>query len=205
MRIALAGIKQDDSEEFLNTFRKKWPNYKVNESLSKKELIDKKIILGPFSNDKNQYTVLNLIIDDVMLYRKTDNVLHDTSVLDNLINTFWLASKDHEGFDDLYIQKAIHLTKQALNFYDIIFYIPMTDSTNKSEYDLELSNFYSVVMESYTLGKPWIFPFDSPNGSPAVIEIFGTIQEKIEMIKLYLNVDGMAYNEKDSLIADAIQ
>jgi hypothetical protein len=38
-----------------------------------------------------------------------------------------------------------------------------------------------------------------------MIEIFGSIPEKIEQIKLYLTPDGEAYSEKDSLISEAIQ
>ena len=38
--------------------------------------------------------------------------------------------------------------------------------------------------------------------TPAIIELFGTPAERIEMAKLYINEEGSAYGESDSLVAE---
>lgn len=203
MRIGIAGVKQSDQAEFIDAFKKIWPSYKVDYGNSVLTFGD------PDDVVKDQLNVLNSRIDKAMEYNKTKNVVHLNTSLDSLTDIFWNASKDVKGFDDHTIQKAIMLTKQSMSFYDVLLYFPLmakgeTDA-NVDQKDVECDNFYSVILESYTKGQSWIFPFNEPGGSCPMIEIFGSIPEKIEMMKLYLTPDGTAYSEKDSLISEAIQ
>ena len=195
MRIGICGIKQSDTTDLIEGFRKIWPSYKIDAGA---------LVLFDEMTAEVQYKQLNERIDKAMLYNKTKNVLHLNTSLDSLANIFWGAAKEIEGFDDHMIQKGIHLTRQSMTFYDVLFYLPITDKTYTEEKGLELDNFYNVILESYATGKKWIFPFDDVNGTPPMIEIFGNVEEKLEMIKLYVNIDGESYSSKDSLINEAI-
>ena len=202
MRIGFCGVKQADQNEFIAEFRKLWPSYTIDVGKITTELPNENIELS-----KIEYDILNNRIDRAMEYNKNKNVIHLNTTLESLTEIFWNASKDIKGFDDLMIQKAIMLARQSMTFYDVLFYTPImaNETTPVDEKSVELDNFYSAILETYTTGKRWIFPFDDAGGSCPMIEIFGTIPEKIEMIKLYINPDGASYSEKDSLISDAIQ
>jgi hypothetical protein len=203
MRIGICGVKQSDQAEFIDAFKKVWPSYKIDFGSSVLTFGD------PDDVVKDQLKVLNARIDKAMEYNKTKNVVHLNTSLDSLVDIFWKASKDEAGFDDITIQRAIMLTKQCMSFYDVLLYFPLMakgeNDAKVEQKDVECDNFYSVILESYTKGRSWIFPFNEVGGSCPMIEIFGSIPEKIEQIKLYLTPDGEAYSEKDSLISEAIQ
>ena len=201
MRIGFCGVKQSDQAQFIDAFKKVWPSYKID--------FGKAVLTMGDDIVKNQYNLLNARIDKAMEYNKTKNVVHLNTSLDSLTDIFWSASKEVEGFDDLMIQRAIMLTKQSMSFYDVLLYFPLMakdeNDAKVEQKDVECDNFYSVILESYTKGRSWVFPFNEVGGSCPMIEIFGSIPEKIEMMKLYLTPDGTSYSEKDSLISEAIQ
>ena len=45
-----------------------------------------------------------------------------------------------------------------------------------------------------------IFPLRDVDGSPAVIELYGNREQRIQMVKLYLNELGRTYSSEQSLI-----
>jgi hypothetical protein len=202
MRIALCGVRQNDTNEFISQLIKEWPMYEIVEV--KPEINLNKDLTYPDNETlaNKQYKLLNDRIDKAMEFNKTKNILHTYSTLDSLVSIFWNASKGNEEFDDLFIQRAIMLAKQSMTFYDVIFYLCLSNK-QEGNTDTEFDNFYSVILETYTKNKPWIFPFNEPSGSPPMIEIFGNVQEKIQMMKLYINTDGQAYCAEDSLITNA--
>ena len=61
----------------------------------------------------------------------------------------------------------------------------------------EIDNIFKAFCDSYHKHDKKIF---DPNDSPAVIEIFGSQQERIKMVEFYVNEDGNMYGEDDSLI-----
>ena len=206
MRISVSGPITSQNIELIDAYVKTWSNYRLSDKTDKitQALIDAK-------TKDELYTVLNDCIDDALSYKKTDNIIHKCTVLDALTKIFILKAKDDNAVDDLFIQKAIHLAKQGLHFYDIIYFTPFLEKystmllTDAEYVELkELNNFYLEIQETYTKGAPWIFDFNSIDGVPALIELFGNTSEMIQMIKLYQNTDGNSFGKDDSLIQEII-
>ena len=193
MRIGITGTIQEDTQEFIQKFLEIWPNYKKDIG---------GFVIADELDAKKSYDLLNTRIDKSMEYRQTQNVLHTRTTIDSLAEIFLATARETKGFDELLIQKSIQLAKQSMNFYDVLFYLPIIEKNETDENALD--NFYSVILESYSTGKNWIFPFDGVGGSPPMIEIFGSTEEKIEMLKLYINKDGQPFTAEDSLINQAI-
>ncbi len=206
MRTSITGPFYQENLKLTNEYVKNWNKFKISEKSL--EIYNK---ISTISDKDNLYKLLNECIDDVMSYKKTDYVIFPINVIDILLKFFILKSKDDNFADDLLIQKVIQLTKQALHFYDIIYFVPYLEKYNNIVLDdeiyvyiKELNNFYLEVQESYTNMKKWLFDFGSVDGVAALIEIFGNIDEQIQMLKLYQNNDGEPYGSSDSLLQDVI-
>ena len=83
---------------------------------------------------------------------------------------------------------------------DIIFFLPITKFNNiKIEddgvretdeiYIKEIDYIFKAIQAQYQQ-HPQENPFFPSDDSPALIEVFGNQRERLEMIKLYLDVDG---------------
>lgn len=67
-----------------------------------------------------------------------------------------------------------------------------------SEYILETDNIFKAINKQIqTTGASPFFP---QNDSPALIEIMGTIDERLEQISMYVTQEGNMYGEDQSLI-----
>ena len=64
-----------------------------------------------------------------------------------------------------------------------------------------MDNIFSAIFRTYFDQQGPFFKFED---CPAVIELFGNPEERIEILKLYVNKDGVAYGEEDSLVTDAL-
>jgi hypothetical protein len=92
---------------------------------------------------------------------------------------------------------------------DIIFYVPITKAApiiplprENREVDYtfinEIDNIFKAV--SYQLTTTNASPFFPKEDRPPIIEIFGTPEERIEMIKLYLNNEGNLIDTENSIL-----
>ena len=124
----------------------------------------------------------------------------------------WANAKGIEGFTDEFIQQQINIAREASSFYDVIFHIPIVkdhdvkivaDNLRDTDpmYRQEIDNIFSAVMSTYFTQTGPFFKFGD---CPAVIEIFGSPEERMEMIKLYVTDKGCAFGEEDSLVADVM-
>lgn len=216
MRIAVCGISNLGKIKFINNFLTTWPMYKKVEGKHKKLLLNQKPtnnVNEQFGSQKFQELILNTMVDETMEFKKTDNIIHDYSILDNLCYTMWLASHNLGNIDDGFVNLSMALTKQALHFYDIIFYLPKlekynideeVDAFNESDqvFFEEYDNLLKAIQDSYTRGQELLFEFSSVDGAPAMLEIYGTAEERIQMVKLYLDEKGQPLGGKseDSLL-----
>lgn len=205
-RIAISGTIGQGKTEFVDNFCKQWPNFKKGK-FNIQRYVDKNNIKD---TPEDQKKMLNALIDKLTDTSKADNLIFDGSVLDILAYIMRLANYNPKDFDDLYMHQIMQIVRQSLHFYDVIYYVPLTkkyDITN-TEVDIsikeELDNLFKAFQVTYVKGLEWLFPFSEPGGSPALIELFGTQDERIEMMKLYINPEGTFYGKEDSLISDAI-
>ena len=75
---------------------------------------------------------------------------------------------------------------------DIIFMVPITDQDpeQKAQQDTvthEINNIFNLMYDQYIKESS---PYFEPDDKPAIIEIFGTDEQRMEMIKMYVDEDG---------------
>jgi hypothetical protein len=120
----------------------------------------------------------------------------------------WSFDKQKSDIDKEFIDKCIPLVCESMRHLDIIFFIPITrvatvkvEERELREVDKsfieEIDNIFKAVQRSYYTGKSPFFPKDD---SPAIIEVFGSPEERIKMIELYLNKDGELHGEEESVL-----
>lgn len=204
MRIAFSGAACTGKTTTLNAFLQKWPQYKIPQpsyrSLITENNHSKK------TTKKLQLDILTFMIEQQEKYTAHDKVVYDRCPIDNLVYTMWAYDKDKKGFTDKTVQESISLVTKGMRTLDIIFYMTRDDmgaieDNNKRETDpdyiQETDNIFRAIAKQYTEGKCAFFP---PNDSPALIELKGTVEERISDIAMYVTEDGNMYGEEQSLI-----
>lgn len=210
MRIAIVSAPKHGKEDFIQQFLKTWPNYKKSPA-KYLDVINNNLELINKQGDKaNRDLITNAVVDEMMEYQKDDNIIHDCCPLDTLVSTLWCSQQEGSDIDEEFIKKSIKLTHVSLTFLDLIIFLPILkgysdlmieDNVESLERD-EINNLFLAIQDSYNKGDSSVFPFETPEGSPALVEIFGNTAERIQMVKLYLNEQGQPYgkNSSDSLI-----
>lgn len=207
MKIACSGANSVGKSTLINDFIKNWPNYGTPVESYRDVLKQKKLKHSENSSEETQQVVLEFLIKQLEGH-KEPNVIFDRCPLDNLAYSTWLFLKDK--VDEKFLDESRLACREALSKLDIIFYLPLTSAAPVPLVDdgfrsvdpvmrEEIDNIFKVFQQSYLSGDGRIF---KENDSPALIEIYGNPQQRIEMIKLYLNEKGEPFGEEQSLIAD---
>lgn len=206
MRITLSGTAGQGKTTLLQAFIDKWDMYETPE-VTYRSLIKK----GAHSKDTNketQWSILNHMIDQIEKYSADDNVIFDRGPIDNLIYSMWSYHKGESDIDELFIEKCIPVVRESMKLLDIIFYIPLTNASESTieddgsrevdvEYVQEIDNFFKAIHKNWMNGDTRFFPKED---RAAMIEIFGTTEERLTMLGMYLDDDGEEYGEEDTLV-----
>jgi GTPase SAR1 family protein len=206
MRIAISGCQNSGKSTLVSDFLKQWPKYKKSAE-SYRSLIREGTIknLNKQVTAQSQWDILqSLIKDQEGLYRR-DKVIFDRCTLDNLVYSLWSEEKSKSDIDAAFIQKCIPLVRESMKKIDIIFFIPRTNVVLKDrtardtdpEYIKEIDNIFKQIAAQHLKGQCAFFPKDD---APPIIEIFGSPEERIEMIKYYLDPNGDLIDEKNTIL-----
>jgi len=209
MRIAISGTsnigKTKFKKDFLSTFdvyQTPDTNYKhVIEAIYQKSKKEER----ETSSKDIQWNILNYMIDTMQKYNRDDDVLFDGCPLDNIIYSLYIAEKagSVSQIDSKFIDQCTTLVRESMSYLDIVFLLPVTksDTTDRklSEQDKELHHLYDALHQQYLTGTCRFLPKDD---QPAIIEVFGNDQQRMQMVKLYLDDTGSVIN--DSSINDII-
>jgi predicted ATPase len=210
MKIAVIGTANTGKTTYVNDFLKKWPMY-TSPAKSYREILKEKNL--PHSKDSTEDTqklILDFLIDQATEFSKKDNVILDRCVLDCLAYTTWLCL--NEKVSEKFLDQQRIIVRETLKLYDVLFFIPLTKAAPIDIQDdgfrntdpifrEEIDNIFKVFQESYHKGDGRVFPKDD---TPAVIEMFGSPEERIKMTEFYITEDGKAYGENDSLLNEVI-
>lgn len=212
MRIAVISASNTEKEKLIQGMLNKWNNFK------RADCFKYGILKEP--NKLVQQAIIDTTIDE-MINRgsSTDDVIIDTCSLDHLVDVMYFASHGIGDFDDNFISDIIKQVRLSLGFLDLILFVPVdikkTVDIKEDENQIvaemakvtdnvqsELNNFYAALHTAYLANSNEIYPFNEPDGSPAMIEIFGNDIERIAMLGLYLNDNGRPYSSepKDSIL-----
>lgn len=201
MRIAITGSSCQGKSTLIKDMLKEWPTMSTPDE-SYRDIISK------YDHSKNtdediQWDILNHMCDIQQQYRNNDRVIFDRCPIDNIVHSMW--SNFHGTISDEFIEKCIPIVRESMRFIDIIFFLPITSVApvaieEKSDESRETDPEYIKEIDSLikTMYKQWQSdgsPFFPKDDKPAMIEIFGNRQERIEMLKLYIDVDGDAISE----------
>ncbi|WP_295430185.1 AAA family ATPase [uncultured Thiodictyon sp.] len=202
MKIGIMGAQNTGKSTFVQDFLQNWPMYKKNEKHYSSLVKEKGIKLNEEGNEESQEAIMNFIIDQVMPGSKKDKIIYDRTVLDNLMYTMWMNSKGMVS--DEFVKKCIPIIKESLTFYDILFFLPITKfspipieekehRSSSLEFREESDHIMKALVNQYNLQNKTYFPFDNELGCPAIVEIFGNREERIELAKMYITPDGIAF------------
>lgn len=210
MRLSISGTACQGKTTLLNSFLKKWDMYETPE-VSYRSLLKK----GAHSKDttkESQWEILNHMIDTMETYDEDSYVIYDRCPLDNLIYSMWAYHKGIGDITESFIEKCIPIVKQSMHFLDIIFFIPITNVVQSdikdngvretdSEYISEIDNLFKAMYTNWSKEDERFFPKED---RAAMVEVFGSTEERIKLIGYYLNDKGDIYGEEDSLVDTSV-
>ena len=200
MRISISGTGCQGKTTLIQDFLQEWPGFSTPKKTYRSKL--KKDNHSKDAGEDSQWDILNFMLDQLQEYKKSDNIIFDRCPLDNLVYTMWAHEKGQISKE--FVDKCIPLIKESSKFLDIIFFVPLTkvhqveiedDGTRNTDpiYIKEIDNIFKTLLQYYHQNVGPFFPKDD---KPAIIDVFGTRQERIEIIKLYLDVDGDPIGEQ---------
>ena len=212
MRIGICGTHCSGKSTVIKDFMEKWDMYETSEVTYRDILEEKNLSCNQDTTTETQTIIMNHLCDQVMGTTADDNIICDRTPYDALVYSLWAHAKGIDGFDEEYIQTQIMLAREASSFYDIIFHIPIVkdhdvkivpDSLRDTDphFRVEVDNIFSSIFKTYFEQTGPFFKWDD---CPALIEIFGSPEERMEMMKLYITDEGVGFGEDESLITDAL-
>ena len=209
MRIAISGTSNIGKQEFLKSFIREFPEYttpETNYKLVIEAIYKKSQEEGRETSSKDiQWNILNYMIDTTEKYSRDDKVIFDGCSLDNAIYSLYLMEKSQKisKINADFIDRCVPIIRESMKALDIIFWLPITkaDKTGREfqEEDIEINNLYSALHAHYLEGKS---PFLPKDDQPAIIEVFGSKEQRLQMVKLYLDDGGDVIFDKS--ISDII-
>lgn len=207
MRIAISGTACQGKSTLIKDFINEWPSYKIEDTNYRDLIETKKLKHSKQCDIECQWAILNCKIDELQKYNKKDNVIFDRSPLDAIVYSLWSLDKQSSDIDKAFIDKCIPLVRESMKSIDIVFFTPITKAAPipivedgmreiDEEYINEIDNIFKVIIHSHHI-KPGSTPFLPSYDSPAIIEIFGSQEERIQMIRQYIDKDGDLIGESN--------
>lgn len=209
MRLSVSGTAAQGKTTLLKDFLSKWDMYETPEITYRSVLkSDKRSKHSKQTNKETQWKILNHMIDDMEKYGADDHVIFDRCPLDNLVYSMWAYHKDVGDIDELFIEKCIPVVRESMRLLDIILLIPITNVAPEQiddngvretdiEYIKEIDNMFKAMYSNWCKDDTRFFPKEDRT---AIVEIFGTTEERISMIGMYVNDKGNMFGEDESLV-----
>ena len=200
MRIAICGTSNIGKSTLIKDFLNEWNMY-GHEVRSYRDVLNEKGLPHSKNTTKeSQKAILDYMVDTLKEFKKGDKVIFDRCPLDNLVYSMWAMSQEGNDIDEDFVDECIPIVREALTNLDIIFFLPITkfnkidivengERETDQKYIKEIDNFFKVLQRHYH-EHPQDNPFFPRDDSPALIEVFGTPEERIAMIRLYIDAEG---------------
>jgi|TARA_R110000787_G_scaffold86030_1_gene183095 hypothetical protein len=200
MRIAISGTANLGKSTLIKDFLQEWPMYGYEVNSYRNILAEKELPHSKHTTKETQKAILDYMAESLKEFDRDDKVIFDRCPLDNLVYSMWAMSQEDSDIDEDFIDECIPIVKEALENIDIIFFIPITKFNEiqvedngvretDEKYIKEIDNFFKVLQRHYH-ENPQDNPFFPRDTAPALIEVFGQPQERLQMIKLYVDAEG---------------
>ena len=200
MRIAICGTANVGKSTLIQDFLKEWDMYGREVKTYRDVLNEKGLPHSKKTTKESQKAILDYMVDTLQEFKVGDKVIFDRCPLDNLVYSMWAMSQEGNDIDEDFIDECIPIVNEALKNLDIILFIPITkhnsinieengDRETDEQYIKEIDSFFKVLQRHYH-EHPQDNPFFPRDDSPALIEVFGSREERMGMIKLYIDAEG---------------
>jgi len=193
MRIAISGTACQGKTTLLNDFLQTYKTYKTPDTTYRQVITDNKH--SKQADVETQWKILDFMSEQLTQYSAQDDIIYDRCPLDNLVYSLWCYERNIDGFDKEYIDKTINMFRETMKFLDIIFFIPVTrvstveiegneQRETDAQYIKEIDNLFKAMYQQWLQPESSFFEKDD---RPAIIEVFGNPQERLHMVKLYVD------------------
>ena len=210
MRIAISGTACQGKSTLLKDFLKEWDMYTTPEKTYRDYLTENNLPHSKETTKDTQWDILNFMVDTLQQYSKGDKVIFDRCPLDNMVYSLWANERVINDLDDDFIRKCIPVVRESLRFIDVIFYIPITaaapvqiveDELRETDkiYIKEIDNLFKGIEQQYLQGQKES-PFLPNEECPAIVEVFGSREQRIHMMRQYIDAEGDLLGENNGPI-----
>ena len=201
MRIAISGTACQGKTTLIKDFLEQWPSYKTPKKTYRDIIKENNLDHSSKTNKKTQWDILNFMIEEQQKHRTGQNVIFDRCPLDNLIYSMWAVEQPDNDIDEEFVKKCIPLVRESFRNLDVIFFTPITkvapvvvEEDDLRDTDAEIiesiDNIFKAVHREHEHNpKTTFFITDD---KPAIIEVFGSRHERIQLLKLYIDAEGDA-------------
>lgn len=194
MRIAVSGTTKTGKSCYIQDFLDIWSEYKTPDKSYRDILDDTSDLRVGETTQDIQKSILDHMCEKHEKYTPTSKVLFDRCPLDNLAYTFWAYDKGK--VDEDFVGESVERVREAMKCLDIILFFPISKTSpidykfteEQAIFRSEVDNIFKVFYNQW-MNNPDCGFFD-PRDKPAIIEIFGTRQQRIALTRMYLNDTG---------------
>lgn len=208
-KFAVSGTACQGKTTLVRDILEKWPHFKQPEKTYRDVIKERGLVINKNGNKESQRAILDFMVEQTKQNYGNNTVLFDRCPLDNLVYSMWLYDKGISDIDEDFIRESIAKVKDAMRYLDAIFFIPITKhhkveivADNLRDVDPvyieEIDNIFKAIQQDWKLGAGGFFRLDD---CPAIIEVFGPRDIRMQIMQMYLNDKGELYGEKDSLLA----
>lgn len=208
MRIAISGAQCLGKTTLCNDILNTWKTFKKGPESYRKIVKENNLPHSKEATKDGQWQILQAQYEDIKQFKQGDKVVFDRCTLDNIVYSLWSLDKNKSDIDEEFIKESIEVVKESMRYVDIIFFIPITKAAPVQleeramreidvEYVSEIDNIFKAI--SYQHGKNEC-PFFHKDDAPPIIEVFGSREERIELLKYYLNTEGDLIETQSSVL-----
>jgi hypothetical protein len=210
MRIAISGTACQGKTTLIKDFLREWDMYSTPAKTYRDYLTENNLPHSKETTKDTQWDVLNFMVDSLQQYSKGDKVIFDRCPLDNMVYSLWAYEKSINDIDDDFIKKCIPVVRESLRFLDVIFFVPITkaapiqieeDELRETDklYIEEVDNIFKGIERQYLQGQK-SSPFLPNEECPAIVEVFGNREQRLHLIRQYIDAEGDLMGENESSI-----
>lgn len=206
MRIVFCGTQCNGKTTLIENFKHNWEMY-ISPKRTYRDIIkEKNLNINQNGDTDSQRIIRDALIDQTMEMVGEKYVAYDRSLIDNIAYTLYGMEKG-KITDPNFIAESFLLCKEMMKMVDIVFWLPLNPDIQLVESDNrdtditfreEIDQIFCGIFVSYNSNDGVLF---DPSDQPAMIELRGDVQQKIDTIASYIGLDGAVIETKESILS----